>query len=278
METPGLDMTWTDALDILIMAFLIYQFLLMLKGTRAIPMGLGVFTLVFIYIAARALRLKTIYWLMNHVMSAFVIIFVILFQDELRRFLTTFTQWLLPRTRIPRTRLAREIEEILLAVRTLADRRTGALIVLERKVGLQPYVETGVRMDALVSYDLIVSLFHPASPLHDGAIIIRGNRIAAASCFLPLSTNPYIARPLGTRHRAAVGITEESDALVIVVSEETGKISLAQDGKIRMGLTIQQLRRILESVLTVQPKIAREGAAVAPQMEKTSTTPTSSNP
>ncbi len=238
--------TWADVLDILLIAFLVYQLLLMLKGTRAIPMGLGLFTLWFIYVAAERLKLQTVYWLMNNVLSAFILIFVILFQDELRRFLTGLTHWVawLPR----RGRPDPALEEVLLAVRTLADRRMGALIALQQTVGLRPYVETGVALDARVSYDLLLSLFHRDSPLHDGAVIIQGDRIAAASCYLPLSTNPYIVRPLGSRHRAAVGLSEESDAIVIVVSEETGQISLAHRGQIRMGLSIPQLRALIEAL------------------------------
>jgi len=237
---------WADVLDILLIAFLIYQLLLMLKGTRAIPMGLGLFTLWFIYMASERLKLQTVYWLMNHVLSAFILIFVILFQDELRRFLTGLTHWV---TRLPRRgKPDPTLEEVLLAVRTLADRRTGALIVLQQTVGLRPYIETGVALDARVSYDLLVALFHRDSPLHDGAVIVQGDRIAAASCYLPLSTSPSIVRPLGSRHRAAVGLSEESDAIVIVVSEETGQVSLAYRGQIQMGLSIPQLRALIEAL------------------------------
>lgn len=238
--------TWADVLDIALIAFLVYQLLLMLKGTRAIPMGLGLFTLWFIYVAAERWKLQTVYWLMSNVLSAFIVIFVVLFQDELRRFLTGLTHWVawFPR----RGKVDPTLEEVLLAVRTLADRRMGALVVLQQTVGLQPYVETGVPLDARVSYDLLVALFHRDSPLHDGAVIIQGDRIAAASCYLPLSTNPSVVRPLGSRHRAAVGLSEESDAIVLVVSEETGQVSLAHRGRIEMGLSIPQARALIEAL------------------------------
>ena len=240
-------MTWIDVLDILIMAFLIYRLFLMLRGTRAIPMGLGLFSLLVMYVLARYLGLRTVSWLMSHIFSYFVLVVFILFQHEIRRFLTSLFQ--LPVTHPKGKAVRQDIEEIVLAANTLASRKIGALIVLERQVGLEAYIETGIRLDARLSYDLLTTIFIPGGPLHDGAVIVRGHQLVAASCFLPLTSNPYLARTLGTRHRAAIGVTEESDALAVIVSEETGKISLAENGRIRTGLTPTQLRNLLREKL-----------------------------
>ena len=271
-------MSWVDVLDILIMAYLIYRLLVMLRGTRAIPMGFGLLSLLLMYVVAQRIGLRTVSWLMSHIFSSFVLVAVILFQHEIRRFLTTFFQPRWFRSRSERVHPA--IEDIVLAVNTLSSRRIGALIVLERTVGLRGIIETGIRLDARLSYDLLISIFMPQSPLHDGAVVLRGQRILAASCFLPLTVNPYLARTLGTRHRAAIGITEESDALAIVVSEETGKISLAEGGRIRTGLTPTQLRRLLMERLEIAPRQkpapkSAESPAISPAeaISKQETTP-----
>ena len=241
-------MSWIDIIDILIMAYLIYRLLLMLRGTRAIPMGVGLLGLLVMYLLAQRFKLQTLSWLMGHIFSYFVLVVIILFQHEIRRFLTSLFQIRLG----PRfgERIRKDIEEIVLAVNTMASQKIGALIVIERQVGLESYIETGIRLDARLSYDLLTTIFIPGGPLHDGAVIVRGDRLVAASCFLPLTANPYLARTLGTRHRAAIGVTEESDAIAVVVSEETGKISLAENGRIRTGLTVTQLRNMLRERLT----------------------------
>lgn len=236
-------MTWKDILDILIIAYLVYRLLLMLRGTRAIPMGMGLFILLFMYFLGRSLNLQTVYWLMSHMFSYLVLVIVVLFQHEIRRFLTSLLQ--LPLHRQRGKDVPHDIEEIVLATVTLSSQKTGSLIVIERQVGLESYIDTGIRLDARLSYDLLTTIFYPGSPLHDGAAILRGHTIVAASCFLPLTSNPYLARTFGARHRAAIGLTEESDALVLIVSEESGKISLAEHGRLRTGLTATQLRNML---------------------------------
>lgn len=262
-------MSWVDLLDIVIMAYLIYRLLLMLRGTRAIPMGLGLFSLLVMYLVAQRLKLQTVSWFMGHIFSYFVLVVIILFQHEIRRFLTSFFQFRLG----PRygQRVRKDIEEIVLAVNSMASRKIGALIVVERQVGLESHIETGIRLDARLSYDLLTSIFFPGGPLHDGAVIIRGDRIVAASCFLPLTSNPYLARTLGTRHRAAIGVTEESDALAIVVSEETGRISFAEAGRIRTGITPTQVRNLLKERLAPEKEISRKTPALVQSAETPAT-------
>ncbi len=254
-------MTVFDVIDILIMSFLIYRLLVLLRGTRAIPMGLGLFSLLILYVIAQRVGLPTISWFMGRIFGSFVLVVIILFQHEIRRFLTTLFQT----TWIKKTHEVRkDIEEIVLATITMSSKRIGALMVLQRNVGLESYIDTGIRLDARLSYDLLISIFIPGGPLHDGAVIIQNNRILAASCFLPLTNNPYLAHTLGTRHRAGIGITEESDALAVIVSEETGRISLADGGKIKMNLTATQLRDLLKEKFQIKEETKTHSYVPAP--------------
>lgn len=234
-------MTWIAAIDILIAAFVIYQALVFIQGRRAMHMVVGVGLVVLSFYFSRWTRLDTVSWLLSTIIPYFVFLIIIVFQSEIRRALAHFGQSAFPGglSRLNRTESA---EEIILSVEKLAASRTGALIVIERNIGLRSYIESGVTLDAVLSYDLLVTIFNHDLPLHDGAVIIQNNRIAAAACFLPLTVKPRLSKDLGTRHRAAIGITEETDAVAIIVSEETGSLSLAQGGQIERGLTLDALR------------------------------------
>jgi diadenylate cyclase len=234
-------MNWTAVADIAIAAFVIYQALVFIQGRRAMNMVVGITLVLVFFYFSRWTRLDAVSWLLSSIIPYFVFLIIIVFQSEIRRALAHFGQTAFPGGlgRINRTEAT---EEIILSVEKLASNRTGALIVLERNIGLRSYIESGVALDAVLSYDLLVTIFNHDLPLHDGAVIIQNNRIAAAACFLPLTVKPRLSKDLGTRHRAAIGITEETDAVAIVVSEETGSVSFAHDGKIERGLTVDALR------------------------------------
>jgi diadenylate cyclase len=235
-------MNWIAVADILIAAFVIYQGLVFIQGRRAMHMVVGVALAVLVFYFARWTRLDTVSWLLSTIIPYFVFLIIIVFQSEIRRALAHFGQTAFPGSmaRINRTETT---EEIILSVEKLASNRTGALIVIERNIGLRSYIESGVALDAVLSYDLLVTIFNHDLPLHDGAVIIQNDRIAAAACFLPLTVKPRLSKDLGTRHRAAIGITEETDAVAIIVSEETGSIGFAHDGQIERGLTLDALRQ-----------------------------------
>lgn len=242
----GKEFAWNDVLDIAIVAFLIYQVLLIIRGTGAVQVGAGVLLLIFIFFISRWLGLKTLHWTLTMIFPYLVFIVIILFQHEIRKAISTLGQNPLISFFAPRLDQG-PLDEIILAVTSMASKRTGALVVIEREMGLKNYIEGGVTLDAKVSYDLLMSVFNPSSPLHDGAVIIQGERISAAACFLPLTLNPYLAREMGSRHRAAIGLSEETDALVVVVSEETGKITLVHHEVMFQDLDGSQLKkRILE--------------------------------
>jgi diadenylate cyclase len=243
-----------DALDIAIVAFVLYRVFHMFKGTLAVQMLAGLGFLMGASALARKAELYSVTWILGNFWSFWVLALVVLFQPELRRALAQVGH-----TRVFRTFFAagsaersHVVDELLRAVETLAGRRIGALIVLERGTGLRHYAELGVPIDARLTADLLTTIFLPYSPLHDGAAFIQGSRIAAAGCFLPLSRNSRLARTLGTRHRAALGITEETDAVAVVISEETGAVSLAVAGWMEYGLDPATLRRRLEEQLTTE--------------------------
>jgi diadenylate cyclase len=225
---------WKDALDVLIVAVVVYRILVMMKGTRSAQMAIGLVALLAAAFAARSLDLYSTQWLFDHVWSFWVVVVVVLFQPELRRALSRIGQgrWLGTVFDSGAARRGRAVEEVARAAARLAERQAGALIIVERTSGLRQYAELGVALDALVSADLLESLFVFASPLHDGAVLVQGDRVVAAGCFLPLSRSTSVSRAFGTRHRAALGISEESDAVAVVVSEETGRLSLAVDGRL----------------------------------------------
>ena len=240
------NLRWQDGVDVILVAVIIYQIVLVLRGTQAIQVLAGLFLLFLAYLVARQLEFFTLEWLLDIIVKSFVLIVIILFQADIRRFLSRMGKKALAPTGIhpPVT-----TEEVCDAAETLASRHIGALIVMERYIGLSELFEGAIRLDALVSKELLVSLFWPHNPTHDGAVILQGDRAMAAGCLLPLTRNPNLDPTLGTRHRAAVGITEQTDALALVVSETSGQISLAQGGKLRRDLTRLQLRQALRDLL-----------------------------
>jgi diadenylate cyclase len=247
----GVEPSWLDLIDIVIVAFLIYQLLQFIRGTHAVQMALGALVLVLLYWLSQLLHLETVNWLLRTFMPYLVFGIIVVFQTEIRKVLAQLGKTPLPGVfGSPRTEEV--IDEVVLAATTLASQRTGAIVVVERDMGLRSYIETGIALDAYVTYDLLISIFNPGTPLHDGAVIIQGNRVAAAACFLPLTVNPQLSRELGSRHRAAIGVTEDTDALAVVVSEETGVISLVAGGRIRRGLEAASLKAALLEALEVE--------------------------
>ncbi len=236
--------------DVLIVAYVLYRGMLLIRGTRAVRMAIGLLVMFVAYIVARQLELRTVDWVLSNVFTYFVFAILILFQSEFRKALSS-----LGRTAFFRdlaAPIAKEpFDDVISAATAMAKARRGALIVFERHVGLRNYIDQGIPLDATITYDLLFSIFHTQTALHDGAVIIQGDRLAAASCFLPLTTNPRLSRDLGSRHRAAIGISEETDAVTLIVSEETGGISLAVDGKIIRRLDAASLRRRLKDLLVV---------------------------
>src|SRR5260221_7076325 len=231
-------------MDIVLVFLLVYGVLKLLRGTRAAPMAAGIGAFALLYLLAINQGLVTLEFVLRGALLYIGVAIIVLFQAEIRQALIGFgNRFRVPFTRRHRGQFGESIyDEIVLAATSLASTKTGALIVLERNVGLKGIVDAGVSLDAELGYDLIVSIFNPAAPLHDGAIIVRADRIASAACFVPLSLNPMLSKDLGTRHRAALGITEDSDAVAIVVSEETGLISFVQAGRIKRALDATRLR------------------------------------
>ncbi|MCD4749300.1 MAG: diadenylate cyclase CdaA [Thermoanaerobaculales bacterium] len=244
-EMSEFQVGWPDLVDILLVTILIYTLLILLRGTRAMQMLWGLLVLVGVYLGAVALGLVTLSSILGQTLAMLPIAIIVLFQQEIRRMLTAFgsTGWL----RMGGGQSERPVllNEMALAVQTLASKRIGALIAIERTDSLANWAQTGIPLEAKFSYDLLLNIFVPGTPLHDGAVIIRGDRIVAASCFLPLTTSHELSTELGTRHRAAVGLAEESDALVIAVSEETGIISLAIERQLMRPLDETTLRNAL---------------------------------
>ena len=234
-------------LDIVLVAFLIYQFLSLVRGTRAAPMLVGVAALGLAFYFARLGELRTLNWLLSTLLPYVVFALIVVFQSEIRHALANLG------SRISLMRSSSSVadvyDDIVLAANLFSQNQTGALIVIEREIGLRTYIESGVALDARLSYDLLATVFRPSAPLHDGAVIVQRDRIAAAACFLPLSMNPVLSTQLGTRHRAGIGITEETDAVAVIISEETGTISLAVSGSIEREVTVERLRERLSHLL-----------------------------
>lgn len=242
-------MSWWDVVDILIVAILVYEALKLIRGTRAMQMVIGsAFVMVLFYISQR-FPLQTVNWLVRNLLVYGVFAMIVLFQSDIRRALSHLGRAPFFRYFARSEQAAETIEEVVTAAGKLAGARIGAIIVFEREIGLRNYVESGIPLDAAVSYDLVTTIFQPGSPLHDGAVILQEDRLAAAACFLPLTVNPKLDRDLGTRHRAAIGLTEESDAVAVVVSEERGEISLALNGRIERALTTTELRLQLQALI-----------------------------
>ncbi len=242
-----------DILDVLIVAYIIYRSLLLMRGTLAFQILLGLSLLFIVFKGAEVYQLATLHQLLRQFWQSWVILIIVLFQPEVRRVLAQFgRQWSWRSG--TKTETHPVINAVVNAAETMASQRTGALIVWERKTGLANFKEMGIPLDATVSSDLILSIFQSKSPLHDGAVIISDNRIASAGCFLPLTRNPLLARSMGTRHRAAIGLTEDTDAAVIVVSEERGTISLAIDGNIEKITDAKSLKNRLISLIAKSGK------------------------
>ncbi|MGA7295704.1 MAG: diadenylate cyclase CdaA, partial [Terriglobales bacterium] len=237
----------TPVIDILLVALLIYQFLILVRGTRAAPMLVGVAALALAFYLAHLAELWTLNWLLSTLLPYVVFALIVVFQSEIRHGLADLGR------RISLMRSSSSVadvyDDIVLAANLFSQNQTGALIVIEREIGLRTYIESGVALDARLSYDLLATIFRPSAPLHDGAVIVQRDRIAAAACFLPLSMNPVLSTQLGTRHRAAIGITEETDAVAVIISEETGTISMAVAGSIERDLTVERLRERLSALL-----------------------------
>jgi len=234
-------------LDILLVALIIYEVLVMIRGTRAAPMLAGLAAVAVAFYLARIGELVTLNWLVSHLVPYVVFALIVVFQAEIRHVLSDVGR----KVSFLRGSATEgdSYDDIVLAANLFSQHQTGALIVIEREIGLRTYVESGVAMDARLSYDLLATIFRPSAPLHDGAVIIQKDRLAAAACFLPLSMNPVLSTQMGTRHRAGIGITEETDAIAVIVSEESGAISMAVGGKIERDLTVEQLRERLSSEL-----------------------------
>lgn len=247
---------WQDVLDVLIVAFIIYRLLLLIKGTRALQLVIGLTVVFFAFYISRTLDLFTLGWILNNFVAFAGIVIVVIFQNEIRRVLFALgrSPFFRKITYVDETLF---YEELANACVVMSKRRTGALIVIEREMALSEFMEAGVRIDADVNTELIVSVFQPATPLHDGALVIGEGRIRAASCVLPLSTRDDLDKDFGTRHRAAVGITEVTDAVSVTVSEESGHISYAHGGSITRNVTGETLKRELRELLKGGGKGAR---------------------
>jgi diadenylate cyclase len=242
-------LSWRDVLDIALVSLILYRVLLLIRGTKAAKMLIGLLLLLVASVISRLLPLYTMDWLLQTFWAYIVIAVIVIFQPEIRRALAKMGE----ASFLPAFTSAEELkslEEIVRASISLANRKIGALIVIQRDTKLKDFVELGTPLDARVSKELLMSIFHPSSPIHDGAVVIRGNRVIAAGCFLPIAPTTRISKALGTRHRAALGLTEETDAVVIVVSEETGQISMSVDGRLETHLDMGTLRDMLTDMFT----------------------------
>lgn len=246
---------WRSVVDIVIVTAVLYQFFMLIRGTRAVQLINGLVVLIIVSYLADRFRLTTINWLLKQVWSMLLVALPVVFQPELRRALEQLGRGKFF-ARHPSTlgseALNRVIEEMVRCTQVLSKNRIGALVVIERETGVQDYVETGIKIDGVVSSEFLVNIFIPNTPLHDGAVVVRADRVAAAGCFLPLSENPNIQKELGTRHRAALGLSEVSDAIIVVVSEETGAISVAIDGSLTRFLDDKSLKDLLQRELRVE--------------------------
>ena len=245
---------WIDLIDILLVSFIIYQLFLLIRGTRAMQMALGIIFIILVYLLSEQFAFRTIHWLFRNFLTYIVIAIIVLFQSEIRRALASFGRNPFIRFFYPTSEFQEIIDVIVLGVTTLSNKKIGSIVVIEKETGLKNYIEAGITVDAQVSYDLLLSIFNPDSPLHDGAVIVKETRVAAASCFLPLTLNPLLSHKLGSRHRAAIGITEETDAIAIVVSEETGKISYAYKGDIKQDLSPATLKNEIYLLFEIKEK------------------------
>jgi len=257
LPLPPFRWPW-DLIDILVVTLIVFQILMLVRRTRAVQLVAGLGVLFAAYLISQTLQLYTLQWVLRSVAFALPFALLVLFQPELRRMVEQLGRGGVSLVGLTTHGLDREarirlVNDVARAARILGSRKIGALIVLERSVGLADFIETGIRIDAVATVQLLINIFFPNTPLHDGALIIRGDRLVAAGCLLPLTERPGLSRALGTRHRAAIGITEETDAVAVVVSEETGTISLAREGRLTRGLTEEELKGTLLALSGPQP-------------------------
>src|SRR5881296_1473313 len=252
---------WWDLVDSLVVSILIYEVLKLIRGTRAVQMALGGGFLVALFYGSRWGHLETVNWLIRNMVGYLVFAVIVLFQSDIRRALAHLGRAPFFRYFAKPESAEESIEELVVATSLLSTQRIGAIVAIERQIGLRNYIEGGIPLDARLTYDLILSIFQPKSPLHDGAVIVQEDRVAAAACFLPLTVNPKLGKELGSRHRAAIGLTEENDSVAIVVSEETGALSVVSDGQIERGVTVDDLRTRLRSLI-LQRRSGRKAAEV----------------
>ncbi|MFQ3573078.1 MAG: diadenylate cyclase CdaA [Thermodesulfovibrionales bacterium] len=240
---------WQDIFDIFLVTIIFYRLLLIFKGTKAAKMLLGLVVLLLVSFGSKHFELYTMDWLIQSFLSQLVIAIIVLFQPEIRRVLAQMGEARLFQTFTSAEEM-KSIDEIVRATVSLSNKRIGALMVIERETSLQDYIEVGIPLDSRVSKEILLSIFHPTSPIHDGAVIIKANRIIAAGCFLPITLESDLSKTLGTRHRAGLGVTNETDAVVIIVSEETGAISYAINGRLFSNITMNDLRDRLTDLFT----------------------------
>ena len=242
---------WRDVLDIALVTFVVYQGILLVKGTRAMHMLLGLGVVFVALVVSQRLGLQTINWIINYFLTSLILVVIILFQADIRRALARLGKGPFAAAE---AEAGSTLEEVVRTAVTLATRMTGGLIVLERHIGLNDYVESGVHVDAKVTRELLIQIFQTSGPLHDGAAVVSGERVVAARCLLPLSSNPGLGRHLGTRHRAGLGLSEETDAVCVIVSEERGRVSVAVGGKLTPDLDAVALRNLLFELFEVGGK------------------------
>jgi diadenylate cyclase len=258
---------WWDIADILVVSVLIYEVLKLIRGTRAVQMAIGASVLVGLFYGSRWWHLETVNWLIRNLFGYVVFAVIVLFQSDIRRALAHLGRAPFFRYFAKPESAEESIEELIVAAGMLASQRIGAIIAIERQIGLRNYIEGGIPLDANLTYDLLLSIFQPSSPLHDGAVIVQEDRVAAAACFLPLTVNPKLSKELGSRHRAAIGLTEENDSVAIVVSEETGSVSIVADGQIERGLDADQLRARLRSLVLQRKPLLKSEPSVFSSVE-----------
>ncbi|QYR22224.1 diadenylate cyclase CdaA [Paenibacillus sp. sptzw28] len=263
------DLTWKewikDIIDISIVSYIIYKLILLVRGTRAVQLLKGIFVLVGTWAISTWFNLYTLKWLMNQMFTFGVVTILIIFQPELRRALEQLGRGkLFARSSVVERDISDRIGEIIKSVNFMSKRKIGALIVFERSTGLTDYIESGIRIESIVSSELLINIFTPNTPLHDGAVIVRGNQIMAAGCYLPLSENPFISKELGTRHRAGIGVSEVCDAVSVIVSEETGQVSLAVGGMIVRDIKEESLISKLFEELNPNSKTQERNGSKTP--------------
>ena len=256
---------WWDLADILVVSLLIYWLLKLIEGTRAVQMAVGGGALVALLYGSQLGHLETVNWLIRNLLGYIVFAAIVLFQSDIRRALAHLGRAPFFRWFAKEESREESIEELVVAAGMLSSQKIGAIVAVERQVGMRNYIDGGISLDAVLTYDLLLAIFQPKSPLHDGAAIVQNDRVAAAACFLPLTINPRLSKELGSRHRAAIGLTEENDAVAIVVSEESGIISVVVDGQIERGFDVNTLRARLRSLI-LHRRASAKAAETRPQL------------